>query len=137
MIIVISCSASENPNFVYEQSDLNLIGWKNKGGFETDFPEADFSRWGYIKGREVAIILYATPELANNFGQIVGQEQTEIIEQSKTNSDSGDSGSFYGPKVEFVLRDAIGKEQDAEVFQELPFLGANVLEESLCIQSFK
>ena len=98
--IFISCGVSEDYSFNYEQDDLSLIGWKNKGGFETNFPEADFSRWGYVKGREVAIILYSTPELANNFGQIAGLEQTEIIEQSKTDSDSGDSGSFYGPKVE-------------------------------------
>ena len=100
IFMLISCGASENSNFIYDQEDLSLIAWKNKGGFETSFPESNFSRWGYIKGREVAIILYSTSELANNFGQIAGQEQTEIIEQSKTDSDSGDSGSFYGSKVE-------------------------------------
>ena len=98
--IVISCGVSANSNLIYEKDDLSLIGWKNKGGFQTEFPESNFSRWGYIKGREVAIILYDTPELASNFGQIAGHEQTEIIEQNKTDSDSGDSGSFYGPKVE-------------------------------------
>ena len=99
-ILIFSCENDQKSDYIYLEGDLSSIGWKNKGGFETNFPESNFARWGYIKGREVAIILYDTPEAANNFGQIAGEEQTEIIEQAKTDSDSGDSGSFYGPKVE-------------------------------------
>ena len=100
LIIFVACSNNIYTENIYEPSDLNLIKWKNKGGFEVIFPESNFARWGYVKGREVAIILYDDVPTAKLSGKLAGQEQTEMLEEIKTDSDSGDSGSFFGPKVE-------------------------------------
>ena len=64
-----------------------------KGDFETDFPESTDSKWGFLKGREIAIIRYPTVELALTLGKTVAEEQTELIEVVEKNI-------AHGPKVE-------------------------------------
>ena len=99
--IVFSCSSNNDELFFYEKEDFKLIGWKQKGSFEKEFVNSTFAKWGYIRGSEVAIILYENPEIADSQGNIEGSDQTEILDEPEsTDLDSGDTGSFYGPKVE-------------------------------------
>ena len=56
-----------------------------KGDFETKFPEATDAKWGFLKGREVAIIRYGSVDLAKTLGNVVGEEQTEILEVKDRN----------------------------------------------------
>ena len=101
-LFIVSCQPKqEEINFIYQSTDFNLINWKDKGDFKTSFSESIFAGWGYIKGRDIAIILYPNPEVANNKGNLAGLNQTEFIyEAEKTELNSGDSGSFFGPNVE-------------------------------------
>lgn len=101
-LFIFSCqSEHEEISIVYQPTDFNLISWKDKGDFEASFLESIYARWGYIKGRDVAIILYPNPEVAKNKGNLAGLNQTEFInEAKKTELNSGDSGSFFGPNVE-------------------------------------
>ena len=49
MIFLINCqSPANNEKFFYSLEDLGLIGWKEKGEFETIFAKSLDSRWGYI-----------------------------------------------------------------------------------------
>ena len=93
---VFACS-TENPikkvSKIYSMDEIAVIGIKMKGDFETDFPESTDSKWGFLKGREIAIIRYPTVELALTLGKTVAEEQTELIEVVEKNI-------AHGPKVE-------------------------------------
>ena len=56
--------------------EIVVIGIKIKGDFETNFPESTDSKWGFLKGREIAIIRYPTVELALTLGKTAAEEQT-------------------------------------------------------------
>ena len=101
-IFSIHCqSIATDEEFFYEFEDFSLIGWKQKGEFETVFPKSLHAKWGYIKGSEVGIIFYENSELANIEGKNAGSEQTEFLtENSVSTQNKGDTGSFFGPKVE-------------------------------------
>ena len=59
---------------VFSMEEISKVGIKMKD-FETSFPEATHAKWGFLKGREVAIIRYETIEAAKELGQL----QTEIL----------------------------------------------------------
>ena len=42
----------------YNLEDTVKIGWKMKKGFSTEFPNSTDAKWGFFKGREVAVIRY-------------------------------------------------------------------------------
>ena len=73
--------------------EVAVTGIKIKKDFETEFPEATDAKWGFLKGRDVAVIRYATIELANTLGRTAGEEQTEQIEVVEKNI-------AHGSKVE-------------------------------------
>ena len=102
MIFLINCqSSANNEKFFYSLEDLGLIGWKEKGEFQTIFPKSLDSRWGYIKGSDLGVIFYENSEIANIEGETAGYEQTEfLLESSSSFQDKGDTGSFFGSKVE-------------------------------------
>ena len=93
---VFACT-TENPikkvSKIYSMDEIAVIGIKMKGDFETDFPESTDSKWGFLKGREIAIIRYPTVELALTLGKTAAEEQTELIEVVEKNI-------AHGPKVE-------------------------------------
>ncbi|MBM32261.1 MAG: hypothetical protein CL764_05320 [Chloroflexi bacterium] len=95
LFIFIGCSQEENKdtNKIYSMEDLAVVGIKIKKDFQTDFPEATHAKWGFLKGREVAVFRYPTIELANTLGKTAGEEQTEEIEVVEKNI-------AHGPKVE-------------------------------------
>ena len=100
-ILIISCSNNEYIEIKYEENDFSKIGWKEKGGFETKFDGSIYSKWGYIKGSEMAVILFEDRISAQDLGKKYGFEQTEMLEQpQETAENSGDTGSFYGKNVE-------------------------------------
>ena len=95
LFIVIGCSQEEtkDTNKIYSMEDVALTGIKIKKDFQTDFPEATHAKWGFLKGREIAVFRYPTIELANTLGKTAGEEQTEEIEVVEKNI-------AHGPKVE-------------------------------------
>ncbi len=98
-LLVFSCSnSSDEPaqvDTVYSMDDVSTLGIKNlmKGDFETVFPEATHAKWGFWKGREVAVIRYESAENAQTLGKTAGDEQTELIEVVESNI-------AHGSKVE-------------------------------------
>ena len=95
LLVFIGCSQpeSKDTNKIYSMEDLAVIGIKIKKDFQTEFPEATHAKWGFLKGREVAVFRYPTIELANTLGKTAGEEQTEEIEVVEKNI-------AHGPKVE-------------------------------------
>ena len=86
MLLVLSCNNVEiNEAKIYSMEDFTGIGVKMKGDFETEFPEATDAKWGFFKGREVAVLRYPTIDLAKINGLTAGSEQTEKIEITKKN----------------------------------------------------
>ena len=98
-LLVLSCSnSSDEPlqiDTIYTMNDASGMGIKNlmKNDFITEFPEATDAKWGFWKGREVAIIRYESIENARSLGQTAAEEQTELIEVVEKNI-------AHGPKVE-------------------------------------
>ena len=98
-LLVLSCSnSSDEPlqiDTIYTMNDASKMGIKNlmKNDFITEFPEATDAKWGFWKGREVAIIRYESIENARSLGQTAAEEQTELIEVVEKNI-------AHGPKVE-------------------------------------
>ena len=100
-LLITSCSNNEYIEITYQENDFSKIGWKEKGGFETKFNGSMYSKWGYIKGSEMAVILFEDRIDAKDLGNKYGFEQTEMLDQPQESAEnSGDSGSFYGSKVE-------------------------------------
>lgn len=101
LFLIISCSGTEYIEVTYKENDFSKIGWKEKGEFKTKFDGSIYSKWGYIKGSEMAVILFEDRISAQDLGKKYGFEQTEMLEQpQETAEDSGDTGSFYGKNVE-------------------------------------
>ena len=100
-LLIISCSGTEYIEVTYKENDFSKIGWKEKGEFKTKFDGSIYSKWGYIKGSEMAVILFEDRISAQDLGKKYGFEQTEMLEQpQETAENSGDTGSFYGKNVE-------------------------------------
>ena len=97
IIILTSLSCTETQveevTKIYSMDDVGVTGIKMKGDFKTDFPESTNAKWGFLKGREIAVIRYPTIEYAKTFGKIAGEEQTEFIEVLEKNI-------AHGSKVE-------------------------------------
>ena len=96
LILLFGCSKQETEsiNKIYSLEDVVSTGYRVKGEFKTaEFPETTIVKWGFYKGREVAVAVYPTIELANTLGKIAGEEQTEKIEIVEKNIG-------HGPKVE-------------------------------------
>ena len=99
LMIVLSCSSSTDEqvqvNTIYSMEDASKLGIKNlmKNDFETDFSEATDAKWGFWKGREVAIIRYESVENARTLGKTAAEEQTELVEVVEKNI-------AHGPNVE-------------------------------------
>ena len=101
LFLIISCSGTEYIEVTYKENDFSKIGWKEKGEFKTKFDGSIYSKWGYIKGSEMAVILFEDRISAQDLGKKYGFEQTEMLEQpQETAENSGDTGSFYGKNVE-------------------------------------
>ena len=101
LFLIISCSGAEYIEVTYKENDFSKIGWKEKGEFKTKFDGSIYSKWGYIKGSEMAVILFEDRISAQDLGKKYGFEQTEMLEQpQETAENSGDTGSFYGKNVE-------------------------------------
>ena len=101
LFLIISCSGTEYIEVTYKENDFSKIGWKEKGEFKTKFDGSIYSKWGYIKGSEMAVILFKDRISAQDLGKQYGFEQTEMLEQpQETAENSGDTGSFYGKNVE-------------------------------------
>lgn len=93
--LTVACSSGpiEKIDTVYSLDDVNNAGIKVKGKFDIKFPEAKEANWAYVKGREVAVLIYPSSKLANIYGLAAAKEQTEIIEVLEKNI-------AYGEKVE-------------------------------------
>ena len=101
LFLIISCSGTEYIEVTYKENDFSKIGWKEKGEFKIKFDGSIYSKWGYIKGSEMAVILFEDRISAQDLGKKYGFEQTEMLEQpQETAENSGDTGSFYGKNVE-------------------------------------
>lgn len=99
LILLFGCSKQETDsiNKIYSLEDVVSTGYRVKGEFKTaKFPETTIVKWGFYKGREVAVAVYPTIELANTLGKIAGEEQTEKIEVVEKNI-------AHGPKVEKLI----------------------------------
>jgi len=96
-LFVFSCSfASEERiqvNTIYSLNDVISVGIKVKKDLETEFPQATDAKWGFHKSREIAVIRYATVQLARTLGKTAGEEQTEFVEIVEKNI-------AHGTKVE-------------------------------------
>ena len=98
-LLVFSCSnSSDEPaqvDTVYSMEDASKLGIKNlmKNDFETDFSGTTDAKWGYWKGREVAVLRYESLEDARTLGKTTGEEQTDLIEVVEKNI-------AHGPNVE-------------------------------------
>tara|TARA_B100000029_G_scaffold512894_1_gene610810 strand:- start:3085 stop:3714 length:630 start_codon:yes stop_codon:yes gene_type:complete len=97
ILFIISCTDNSiiEINKIYSIGDISFTGIKIKGEFKTNFPESSEAKWGFLNGREVAIIRYPTVELAKTLGKIAGEEQTEFIEVVHKNI-------AHGEKVERI-----------------------------------
>ena len=95
IIFLLSCSSSVNleTDNVYSIEDIKSVGIKVRGDFDTFFPESIESKWAFYKGREIAVLMYPSAEIANLKGKMSAQEQTNIIEVVEKNI-------AHGPNVE-------------------------------------
>ena len=99
IFLTFSCSSTvEEPiqvDTIYSMEDASMLGIKNlmKNDFETNFSGATDAKWGFWKGREVAIIRYDSVENARTLGKVAAEEQTELIEVVEKNI-------AHGPNVE-------------------------------------
>ncbi len=95
IIFLFSCPSSVNldTDTVYSIEDIKSIGIKVRGDFDTFFPESIESKWAFYKGREVAVLIYPSAEIANLYGAVSAQEQTNIVEVVEKNI-------AHGPNVE-------------------------------------
>lgn len=95
LLFLYNCSNSVNleTDTVYSLEDIESIGIKVRGDFDTFFPESIESKWAFYKGREVAVLIYPSAEKANINGEISALNQTNIIEVVEKNI-------AHGPKVE-------------------------------------
>ena len=95
IIFLLSCSSSINleTDTVYSIEDIKSVGIKVRGDFDTFFPESIESKWAFYKGREIAVLMYPSAEIAKLKGKISAQEQTNIIEVVEKNI-------AHGPNVE-------------------------------------
>ena len=92
----LSCSSMaplEESTKIYSMNDVSSAGFKVKKDFSTEFPDSIDAKWGFHKGRDVAVVRYPSIELAKSSGFIAGTEQTELIEVVEKNI-------AYGSKVE-------------------------------------
>jgi len=117
-LIIIGCSSEPSyagSSKVYSMDDVASVGLKVKKDFATEFPDATHAKWGFYKGRDVAVIRYDSVELANSSGQIAGTEQTELIEVVEKNI-------AYGPKVEKTecRGTAQNKPDSSDVYKKYP-----------------
>ena len=100
-IYLISCSSNSskelelnnNSQNIYNLEDAVKAGWKMKKDFSTEFPNSTDAKWGFFKGREVALIRYQSSDDAQNYGNTAGSDQTEYIEPI-------DGIKAYGDNVE-------------------------------------
>ena len=95
LLFLLSCSGNSKleSNKIYTVEDIKSTGIKIQDKFETDFPESIESSWAFFKGREIAVLMYPSLDLANTIGKIAAEEQTELIEVVEKNI-------AYGEKVE-------------------------------------
>lgn len=96
ILSVLSCSSVaplEESNKIYSMDDVSSVGFKVKKDFSTEFPNSIEAKWGFHKGRDVAVVRYPSIELAKSSGFTSGTEQTELIEVVEKNI-------AYGAKVE-------------------------------------
>ena len=95
LLFLYNCSNSVNleTDTVYSLEDIESIGIKVRGDFNTFFPESIESKWAFYKGREVAVLIYPSAEKANINGEISALNQTNIIEVVEKNI-------AHGPNVE-------------------------------------
>ena len=95
LLFLLSCSGNSKleSNKIYSIEDIKSTGIKIQDKFETDFPESIESSWAFFKGREIAVLMYPSLDLANTIGKIAAEEQTELIEVVEKNI-------AYGEKVE-------------------------------------
>lgn len=73
----------ETSTRVYTMDSLASLGWKRKGGFERQFEAASETAWGFHEAREVAAILYASPEQARLHGPSAGKSQTALTAEGR------------------------------------------------------
>ena len=96
LLTLISCSSvgsEKESTKVFTLDEVKSSGFKVRGKFETNFQDSTDSTWGFLKGREVAFIIYPSIELAKSSGLNTAKEQTEKIEIVEKNIG-------HGPKVE-------------------------------------
>ena len=83
ILLVFACSQEEEITEVtkiFSMDEVSSAGFKVKKDFSTAFPDSTDAKWGFYKGRDVAILRYPTLELAQTSGEIAAKEQTEQIE---------------------------------------------------------
>ena len=96
ILLIFACSQEEEITEVtkiFSMDEVSTAGFKVKKDFNTEFPDSTDAKWGFYKGRDVAVLRYASLELANSEGALAGREQTEQIEVVEKNI-------AHGPKVE-------------------------------------
>ena len=96
ILLIFACSQEEEITEVtkiFSMDEVSSAGFKVKKDFNTEFPDSTDAKWGFYKGRDVAVLRYASLELANSAGALAGREQTEQIEVVEKNI-------AHGPKVE-------------------------------------
>ncbi|MBM01740.1 MAG: hypothetical protein CL762_05065 [Chloroflexi bacterium] len=96
ILLIFACSQEEEITEVtkiFSMDEVSTAGFKVKKDFNTEFPDSTDAKWGFYKGRDVAVLRYASLELANSAGALAGREQTEQIEVVEKNI-------AHGPKVE-------------------------------------
>ena len=95
LLTILGCSKTERiqVDTVYPIEDVIAAGIKVKNDLKTEFPQATDAKWGFLDGREVAVIRYPTAEIARTVGKTAAQEQTQFIEIVEKNI-------AHGPKVE-------------------------------------
>ena len=96
ILLIFACSQEEEiaeVTKIFSMDEVSSAGFKVKKDFNTEFPDSTDAKWGFYKGRDVAVLRYETLELANTAGALAGREQTEQIEVVEKNI-------AHGPKVE-------------------------------------
>ena len=69
ILSVLSCSSLaplEESNKIYSMDDVSSVGFKVKKDFSTEFPNSIEAKWGFHKGRDVAVVRYPSIELAKS-----------------------------------------------------------------------
>jgi len=61
---------------IFTEDDMKAVGWKGQRDFILEYPGTSLAKWGFMKQKEVGVLIYASAEDAKTLGVTAADEQT-------------------------------------------------------------